>query len=89
MTGVQVKCRYYDQNDDITGDVTIYYLRDLDDLLLRKDIKLYHDQSGKVEDWESDIGPYVTLVEPGAAPNGGPATQLGNSGATEGPPSVS
>jgi hypothetical protein len=29
------------------------------------------------------------IVEPGAAPNGGPATQLGNSGVTEGPPSVS
>jgi len=28
-------------------------------------------------------------AEPCAAPNGGPATQLGNSGATEGPPSVS
>jgi drug/metabolite transporter (DMT)-like permease len=28
-------------------------------------------------------------AEPGAAPNGGPATQSGNSGATEGPPSVS
>jgi hypothetical protein len=27
--------------------------------------------------------------EPGAAPNGGPATPLGNSGVTEGPPSVS
>jgi hypothetical protein len=27
--------------------------------------------------------------EQGAAPNGGPATQLGNSGVTEGPPSVS
>jgi hypothetical protein len=26
---------------------------------------------------------------PGAAPNGGPATRLGNSGITEGPPSVS
>jgi len=30
-----------------------------------------------------------TAAEPGAAPNGGPATPLGNSGATEGPPSVS
>ena len=29
------------------------------------------------------------LAEPNAAPNGGPATQLRNSGATEGPPSVS
>jgi len=28
-------------------------------------------------------------AEPDAAPNGGPATQLGNSGVTEGPPSVS
>jgi hypothetical protein len=28
-------------------------------------------------------------VEPGAAPNGGPATQLGNSDVAEGPPSVS
>jgi hypothetical protein len=29
------------------------------------------------------------IPEPGAAPNGGPATQLGKSGVTEGPPSVS
>ena len=29
------------------------------------------------------------IAEPCAAPNGGPATQLGNSGVTEGPPSVS
>lgn len=28
-------------------------------------------------------------AEPGAAPNGGPATQSGNSGCTDGPPSVS
>ena len=28
-------------------------------------------------------------AEPGASPNGGPATPLGNSGVTEGPPSVS
>ena len=28
-------------------------------------------------------------AEPGAAPNGGHATQLGNSGVTQGPPSVS
>jgi hypothetical protein len=32
---------------------------------------------------------YKKGVEPSAAPNGGPATQLGNSGVTEGPPSVS
>ena len=29
------------------------------------------------------------IAEPGAPPNGGPATQLGNSDVTEGPPSVS
>jgi hypothetical protein len=29
------------------------------------------------------------IAEPGAAPNGGPATSCGNSGAGEGPPSVS
>ena len=29
------------------------------------------------------------FAEPGAPPNGGPATQHGNSGVTEGPPSVS
>jgi hypothetical protein len=28
-------------------------------------------------------------AEPGASPNGGPATRSGNSGTTEGPPSVS
>jgi hypothetical protein len=28
------------------------------------------------------------MVEPGAAPNGGPATPVGNSAVTEGPPSV-
>ncbi len=33
--------------------------------------------------------PKKTEAEPGAAPNGGPATRVGNSGATEGPPSVS
>jgi hypothetical protein len=33
--------------------------------------------------------PGRTITEPCAAPNGGPATQLGNSGVTEGPPSVS
>lgn len=31
----------------------------------------------------------ASIAEPGAPPNGGPATALGNSGLTEGPPSVS
>ena len=29
------------------------------------------------------------IAQPGAAPNGGPVTRLGNTGVTEGPPSVS
>jgi hypothetical protein len=36
-------------------------------------------------DWSFE----VLKAEPGAAPNGGPATRLGNSAVTEGPPSVS
>ncbi len=31
----------------------------------------------------------MTIAEPGAAPNEGSATRVGNSGVTEGPPSVS
>ena len=31
----------------------------------------------------------VETAEPGASPNGGPATEVGNPGAIEGPPSVS
>ena len=31
----------------------------------------------------------AVIAEPGASPNGGPATQLGASGAAQGPPSVS
>jgi len=33
--------------------------------------------------------PYERIAEPRAVPNGGPTRQLGNSGVTEGPPSVS
>ncbi len=82
---VLVKCRYYDQNPNIAGYVTIYYSRDLDELLLRKDNKYSYDQNGNIEDWYPEEGPYVTLVEPGAAPNGGLAKPSGNSGAAEGP----
>jgi hypothetical protein len=35
------------------------------------------------------VGLREKVVDQGAAPNGGPATQLGDSGVTEGPPSVS
>ena len=44
-----------------------------------------------VTDWDKvqKIAAGLPLTEPGAAPNGGPATPSANSGATEGPPSVS
>ena len=66
-TVVRVKCRYYDQSPNIANYVTIYYARDLDEILLLKDIKYYYGQDGKVEDWLWDNGPYVTLVEPDEA----------------------
>jgi len=39
--------------------------------------------------WSRRERPRSGTAEPSAPPNGGPATQLGNSGVTEGPPSVS
>ena len=44
---------------------------------------------GMVASYESIASAARRNAEPCAAPNGGPATQLGNSGVTEGPPSVS
>lgn len=47
---------------------------------------------GEIIIWTGVFGVYFLRkpgAEPGAAPNGGPATQLGGSGVTEGPPSVS
>ena len=38
---------------------------------------------------ERKIDRWAKLIEPAAAPNGGPAKRSGNSEATEGPPSVS
>lgn len=45
------------------------------------------DFTAEVESYLSSLG--NGNVQQRAAPNGGPATQLGNSGITEGPPSVS
>ena len=39
--------------------------------------------------WSFVEMPPDSLAEPGAAPSGGPATRLGSSGVSEGPPSVS
>ena len=39
--------------------------------------------------WAGDLGAASPAAQPGPAPNDGPAAQLGNSGDTAGPPSVS
>jgi hypothetical protein len=47
--------------------------------------------AAKVTDWDKvqKLAGGLPLTEPGATPNGGPGTRLGDSGAGEGPPSVS
>jgi len=50
------------------------------------DYRIDNDPEGKLAEWHLN----ATKAEPSAAtPNGGPATQLGNSGVAERPPSVS
>ncbi len=53
--------------------------------------RVYHCNDGEPdEDFDDVVFSIIPLnAEPGAAPSGGPATQFGNSNATEGPPSVS
>ena len=87
-TALHVRCRYYDQNPDITDYVTIYYSRDLDDVLLLKDIKYSYDRNGNVEDWLWGEGPYVTLVGPEAALNGCLGRQPANPKVKQVPPSA-
>ena len=62
------------EHDEITGDsFVLQWVADGEDL----------PKGGR------DFEVTQTNFQPGAAPNGGPATRLGNSGVTEGPPSVS
>jgi hypothetical protein len=46
-----------------------------------------HVEDGSQDDLLRRVAAEIT--EPGASPNGGPAKRFGNSGAVEGPPSVS
>lgn len=52
--------------------------------------RMAHDMK-EIEEIQDSINKLTEeeRAEPGAAPNGGPAAQIGNSGVTEGPPSVS
>ena len=56
-----VRCEYYDQNPDITRMVTIFYTRSLEDLLLLKDTKVFHDADGNPEDFDLHGGDTITL----------------------------
>ena len=64
------------------------------DALASKDVEIHrYEESWRQDAFEAArkiIQAYEeTIAEPGAPPNGGPATPLGNSAVTEGPPSVS
>lgn len=56
-----VRCRYYDQNPDIASYLTIFYSRNLADLLLLKDTRLCLDASGNLEDFILNGGETITL----------------------------
>ncbi|MCG3148617.1 MAG: hypothetical protein PCFJNLEI_02062 [Verrucomicrobiae bacterium] len=60
-TSLLVRCQYYDQNPDVTGMVTIYYTRPLEDLLLLKDTKFSYDANGALEDFSLRDGATITL----------------------------
>jgi hypothetical protein len=68
----------------------------LPEVLRFADFVLAHfgEYEGLTDDLFGDLRPRLMAIqhkcaEPGAAPNGAAATQLGNSGASEGPPSAS
>jgi hypothetical protein len=65
----------------------------LDESDIRKAIDWQHEEGLIDAETARSMHEYLTdklkNSEPCAAPNGGPAKQLGNSGVTEGPPSVS
>ena len=60
-TALLVRCQYYDQNPDVTGMVTIYYTRPLEELLLLKDTKFFYDANGVLEDFSLRDGETITL----------------------------
>jgi hypothetical protein len=60
-SSVLVRCDYYDQNPDIADMVTIFYSRPLEELLLLKDTKVFHDSDGNPEDFDLHCGDTITL----------------------------
>jgi hypothetical protein len=85
--------------EDITEQRVVFLGRILMEIYMAKLAWQFPDRPCEVSFYEPDdrtdlIGFQITFwqkkhVEPSAPPNGGPAKHLGNSGATEGPPSVS
>lgn len=60
-SSLDVKCRYYDQNPDITDYVTIFYTRPLAELLLLRDTRVFLDAQGNPEDFSLHDGEVITL----------------------------
>lgn len=58
-----VQCRYYDQNPEISGYVTIYYPLRYPMVVLRNDHVLSKDASGAVEEVLANEGAHVTLMQ--------------------------
>ena len=56
-----VRCQYYDQNPDIADTVKIFYARPLDELLLFKETKVFHDVDGNPEDFDLHGGDTIIL----------------------------
>ncbi len=71
--------------DDLARDIAFRARRSMDAC----DKNPFYGKVKTVGDIVTFLECQPRIVEPCAAPNGGPAMQLGNSGITEGPPSVS
>jgi hypothetical protein len=71
--------------DDQLGEALLARAKDLDPSYARMD---QEEMSTRFRG-RGIFASYYAIAEPSAAPNGGPATRLGNSGVMEGPPSVS
>ena len=71
--------------DEALGEALLARAKELDPFYVRLDQEEMHERfRGR-----GIFASYYAIAEPGASPNVGPATSIGNSGVMEGPPSVS
>lgn len=59
---LKVKCRYYDQNPDSSGAMTIFYDLPIASILLNKDTKICYDEEGEPEEYLLFEGDLITIV---------------------------